>query len=333
LPATTFAEPKSKDRGNELKTFQKQLDEADIAAPVEREKIEKIGEYEVKFEGKDKKVKVDLKNKKIKINEKEDLQIELSGELNYEQVDDKILGYDIEGNLQNYIENVSGGFRMVINITKSNKKNYSYDFPLLAKNGEKYIDKENGEFWLVNEKGERLYIVMKPWANDSNGKSLKTWYTIEKKGTVLRQNIDLKDASFPVVADPAWCGYYIYSASWKTYINGDDRDTLSITPSWCGRWMAENYWQIAAPYIWEELQIRYPYPFTTAVCSVGYCSITAKESMRNQLYCHVNFVGAYKDQWNVEPWRPNVAWYNLRMLTWSRIYIPNVGYGWQCNPY
>jgi len=38
LPTSTLAEPKSKDKENELKTFQKQLDEADIATPVEREK-------------------------------------------------------------------------------------------------------------------------------------------------------------------------------------------------------------------------------------------------------------------------------------------------------
>jgi len=35
---------------------------------------------------------------------------------------------------------------MVINITKSNKKNYNYDFPLLTKNGEKYIEKKMGNF-------------------------------------------------------------------------------------------------------------------------------------------------------------------------------------------
>ena len=155
----------------------------------------------------------------------------------------------------------------------------------------------------MNENGERLYIVMKPWANDSAGKSLKTWYTIEKKGTVLRQNIDLKDASFPVVADPVWCGNTIESATWKSYINGDDRGTLSIIPTWCGRNL-----NVSTSSVWYELQNRFWTQFTIAAsCNNLICSSTKLNSLWNQLSCH-KFGGIIKPDWNLEAWRRIVSW-------------------------
>ncbi len=302
---------------NELKIFQDQIDTADKVIPVEREKVEKINDTEFKFVGNDKKVKVDINEKKIIINNNQDLQIELSKELNYEQVGDTILGYDLEGNILNSIENVGGGFRMVINISKSNKKIYSYDFPLIAKNGEKYLEKENGEFWLVNEKRERLYIVLKPWAKDSAGSSLKTWYTLEKKGAVLRQHIDLKDANFPVIADPTWCGNTVSSTVWKSYLNGDDRETLSIIPTWCGRYIGSLTIPIAlqsvyfsawpANIVWDEVRTRFYSEYAKAICYGNMCWSNASRSMYNQLYCHMAG-GFWKAEWNLEPWRGLVSW-------------------------
>lgn len=81
----------------------------------------------------------------------------------------------------------------------------------------------DGSFWIVNDATlENVGLVEAPWAVDAKGKQLATQYQVLADGTV-RQNVDVKGATFPVVADPrvsfgTWAGvvpvaYITYSRS------------------------------------------------------------------------------------------------------------------------
>ena len=55
--------------------------------------------------------------------------------------------------------------------------------------------------------GQELARLGKPWAHDARGVTLPTRYTLT--GTHLVQHVDIRNATFPVVADPWW------SDAWK----------------------------------------------------------------------------------------------------------------------
>jgi hypothetical protein len=102
------------------------------------------------------------------------------------------------------LEYFSGGFRQVLNL-KNSKASSTYDFEVKLGKGEKISVNKDGSASVKNSKGKTKLIIAKPWAIDSKDKKLKTWYTVERNNT-LRQHIELKNAVFPVLADPLWCG-------------------------------------------------------------------------------------------------------------------------------
>lgn len=76
----------------------------------------------------------------------------------------------------------------------------------------------HGSFYIEDDKGDVHGAITAPWSRDASGRSLPTTY--RWKGNTLIQTVQVpKDASFPVVADPAWT--YTWTA--KIY-TGSTRD-------------------------------------------------------------------------------------------------------------
>jgi len=284
-----------------IDTFKNKLDVIDKVNPVVRGNIKEEHSNEVRFEGKEKDIKFDLKEGKITINKSTNFQIELPKTLSYQFEGDRVIGYDHTGNISNSIENVDGGFRIVINIYESKASTYSYELPLVAISGEKYISNEDGTVWLVDSKGKRLFAIAHPWAVDAKNKNLKTWYTVENDGTVLRQHISLKGVSFPVIADPSWCGNTVSDIYWGYW---DGHGSLySVNPTWCGR-LSSN-----TSALWNDMLSIKPINWTEWARYLGKSEQSIKSSMWHQLECHNVFAFFQKDRYNLDIWRRDAPTY------------------------
>jgi len=282
----------------------------------------------VRYDEKSKSIKAKLKGKSFEI-----VDVDTTGK-KAKLVKGKLIRTSSDGEVSSSIEAVEGGFRAVLSIGKTKSMDYSYDFPIKSTDGLKYVADEKGNISIRDTSNQLIAYVLQPWATDAKGKSVKTWYSIQDNGKILRQHVNLRGASFPVIADPAWCGDTITNATWM-YATREGGNTLSINPSWCGRAIASyNQGVFWAQFVWNELQTRFYSEYSKAVCSVNNtCTNTQADTMWNQLVCHMNIVGAYgKNNWNLEPWKRNESWMNQRMSVPYWFWIPGVGYGWQCNP-
>jgi hypothetical protein len=132
-------------------------------------------------------------------------------------------------------------------------------------------------------------------------KDLTTSYTVADN--ILRQTVDFKNAIFPVVADPIWCGDAISNVSWG--YNGSDR-SAAVVPTWCGR--LSNGSLAWAWNAWGEMYNKTPYDWSWNWAERAY-GTSKYWSMYNQFACHfVNPLTIPKSSWNLEPRRPDVGW-------------------------
>jgi Protein of unknown function (DUF2599) len=128
-------------------------------------------------------------------------------------------------------------------------------------------------------------------------RDLITYYQVDQ--TKIKQVIDTRDASFPVVADPIWCGDFFFSNYWEDRtIEGGK--TLRNFPTWCGR-------SFDTGYGFDEIINKAPADNAWPNENRNYSS-TQGRSMYNQYRCHVWFASAYKSSYNIEPARPLVDW-------------------------
>lgn len=317
VSAATENKIQSVSKNNEFKQNLKNLDTTN---PVTKEITKKDSKtYDlpqvsgsVQMDENTKAIKVKFNGKEFKITDKD------TKALTNELVSGSLIRKNSNGDVASSVEAVDGGIRIVLNIEKTADKFYTYDFPVEAESGTKYIMNGQGTK-LVTSDGKVIVSVITPWATDSNKKSLKTWYTVENNGAILRQHVDLSGAKFPVLADPTWCGNVVNSVKW-VYRGDEHGNTLSIDPTWCGRILANatsiwtltgpmyaaSYWTVNA--VWDEVKSRYWSVYMSAVCYGRYsCYSNADLSMYNQLYCHMFAVPFKPDGWNLEPWRPVVS--------------------------
>jgi hypothetical protein len=245
-------------------------------------------------------IEADYQNKNIKFVKENQQEITISlpksiDEKNESFVDNKQI-YSVSNNSDIISEVVDGGIRQIINITSADAPNI-YDFKVTGiKNGNIIIDQEQAA--IVDENNKVLITVGKPWATDNTGKELKTWYEILDK-TTLRQHIDIKNAVFPVIADPLWCGSAIFSSGW---IYREGFWSSSITPTGCGGW---NYGGLYANSLcWSEyynsVNTCAQYSGNTCV-TLGWNKSTNIGSMYNQFVCHAEIAKGIKVPWNIEP--------------------------------
>jgi Protein of unknown function (DUF2599) len=159
----------------------------------------------------------------------------------------------------------------------------------------KEMDKKTADFIKSNKIVKAT--IGKPWAKDVNGKDLKTNYLIEN-GNILRQKIDLKNAVFPVVADPMWCGNQISSVQWQEWRNPV---SLGVIPTYCGRFLAIDNWDA-----WSQMWQLTPYHYTWNYFEQQY-GTPKYWSMYKQFLCHYDNPVAQilEGEWNLEPSRPN----------------------------
>ena len=315
---------------------------------LESQKLErnKNDQNELNSDQKDLKVKFDLKNKKVKLSSTDkgetSINIPNKNELDsVDIVDNKVVYSGKNSKIDVVVESIDGGVRQVINIKDSSAPSF-YDFPVELGTGDKLELTENGGAIITTKNPKPLDFsikdipkdldqktidqiksnrsvkttIAKPWAKDNNGKDLKTWYTIEKSN-ILRQNIDLKGAVFPVVADPLWCGQVASYVgwNWRTFYNAGSW-SLTIKPTWCGINMSG-----PTPWgSWQEIYNKTAYhsawPYPQAYGTNTYWS------MYNQYVCHTDWKAfAYlwdrKNPWdgsleyNLEPWRTDKGYWGF----------------------
>ena len=251
-------------------------------------------------------VKFNLRDKKINLKNKDkgNISIGIPNSDKFDSVDvvdNKVIYSGQNSKTDVIVESVDGGFRQVINIKDSTTPSF-YDFPVDLGINETLSINDDGSAVVKKVDGSTKLGILKPWAVDKNKKDLNTWYTIEN-GNILRQNIELKDASFPVLADPTWCGNQINKAEWVDR-TAEGGLTLSLEPTWCGR----NF----------DSESGYKEAISKASSNSQFPSSDRNSSnqtykykvMRQQYLCHFQFATA-KSRWNIEPWRPLVEWRQL----------------------
>lgn len=84
-------------------------------------------------------------------------------------------------------------------INSANKSSFEYEFLV---NGVPAVlePRSNGGVAIYSNDGVLVNAILPAWAVDATGKNLPTSYSID--GNVLRQDVNLRGATFPVVADP-----------------------------------------------------------------------------------------------------------------------------------
>ncbi len=214
-------------------------------------------------------------------------------------VDDKVV-YTNSNNTETTVEAVDGGVRQVINI-KSKDAPSVYDFPIELVAGDKL--ELAGEGGVVkNKANQNKLLISKPWAKDAENRDLKTWYTVDNN--LLSQHIELANATFPVVADPQWCGDMIWKTEWKNRAAEEGGWSLMVFPTWCGRSGGVNSHEDMFKEVLDKAEKRYD------LWSQDNWNNDTEQgrSMYNQLRCHQMFAWFFKNSFNLEPHRPLVEW-------------------------
>lgn len=215
------------------------------------------------------------------------------------------------------VEAVDGGIRQFINIKDSSAPTF-YDFPIELLPGENIIINEDGS---ARIESSELYensnlpvtkvLIGKPWAKDNKGKDLETSYVLVSNN-VLRQKINLSNASFPITADPIFCGDAIQNVSWLN--KGAGVWSASNNPTSCGAWNCNGGNNNSC---WNE---SYSKTSTCAQYSGSQCvnqpwnkQIGTNQywSMYNQFICHADFAKGFKTPWNIEPATPDKGYWGF----------------------
>lgn len=195
------------------------------------------------------------------------------------------------------VQSIEGGVRQIIKIDSKDSDKH-YDFPVELPAGYYLAQDDFGNITIRNRRGSVLTYIPHPWARDADGNDIPTYYTI--KGTVLRQYVEIEKATtFPVVADPIWCGATIKSVKWIDR-GGKYPWSASVTPTSCGAWLGGGFQSGA----WQELLDKTPKSKHWNKKS----GTSEYWSMYNQYFCHADWAGGLKAPWNLEPARPNVGY-------------------------
>ncbi len=250
-------------------------------------------------------IELDISNKKTKVvNTKKgsvNISIPNSNLVNaVDMVDDKVV-YTNSNNTETTVEAIDGGIRQVINI-KSKDAPSVYDFPVEMESGDKLELADNGGAVVKNKGSQTKLTILKPWAKDADNKDLKTWYTVD--GNILNQHIELANATFPVVADPQWCGDMIWKTEWKNRAAEEGGWSLMVFPTLCGRTGGVNSHEDMFKELLDKAEKRYD-----LWGKDNWNNNTDQgRSMYNQLRCHQMFAWFFKSSFNLEPHRPLVEW-------------------------
>ncbi len=176
---------------------------------------------------------------------------------------------------------------------------FTYDLGLPA--GATVVFKHGG-LQLLDSDGEWLGGVAPPWAVDANGIEQPTHYEL-LEGSFVQVVEPRSDAAYPIAADP-WLGKDLISKTSWSYKSAYKGYTLAVYPTKWGR--AGAYLTVgAATYWWLRDSVWTETKSKTAGTREN------TNSMRDQLYCHVDvvrLVDPAKESWNIDTWRPHVSY-------------------------
>ncbi|MDQ8702622.1 DUF2599 domain-containing protein [Streptomyces sp. LHD-70] len=151
---------------------------------------------------------------------------------------------------------------------------------------------EDGSVAITGAKGEFLGGFNAPWAKTAQGRAVPTRYEVE--GNTLVQEVDhraLPESAYPVVADP-WLGRDLMHQPWVTQ---DPRGyVINVDPTGWGR-----AWSGPAAHFAHTSEMR------TKLGTQGHL---LTPTIEEQLRCHVAFNPFEWGTYNLESWRPWVAW-------------------------
>lgn len=327
ISSSLISNAQNKNSIEDIKKIQKNIREKDPQKIVPKELKQKSKDILNSNQG-NLDIEIDQINKKVKINNQVKGNTTI-GIPNVEQlnsginVDNQVVFSSKNNKFDVLVEAVDGGMRQVINIKDSSAPTV-YDFPVELTAGEKLTLNEDGSAKVTSEdsqndkklkaeinqknpeqkltEGKVKLIIGKPWAKDANNKDLKTSYSIVDN-KILRQTIDTKNAVFPVVADPIWCGNAVSSTTW---IYRDNMWSASIYPTGCGAWGGQS---------WDSWLEAYGKISNYGSYNGNWYYVWDKSSnywsMYNQYACHVDWPGGLKTPWNIEPSRADKGYWGF----------------------
>lgn len=166
-----------------------------------------------------------------------------------------------------------------------------YSYPLDVPDGASLAVGEDGAVHITGADGEFMGGVAPAWAVDARGAAVPTRY--EVAGTTLTQVIahDAGEFSYPIVADP-WLGQDLYYQPWITILMQAWKVNVRPT-AWGVQWAS-------VPLLWAHRD--------EVVSKLGSSSWRWTNTIQEQFYCHVAGVPFSLPEYNMESWRPVVAW-------------------------
>lgn len=204
---------------------------------------------------------------------------------------DGVVAFDNQNGSASSVLAKSDGSLQVATVIESSIAPSRYSYEIELPKGAKLVRGSDGNVTFVSSDGKFLGGVAPSWAIDARGATVPTRYDIS--GSTLTQFVDHKSLaySYPIVADP-WFGLdLIEKTTWSAA-------TLQVFPTIWGR-ISDTASRWAA---WDEVLSKTP----------GNRENTP--SMRDQMYCHVDFVRKVeptKSSWNLDRDRPYVDYFTL----------------------
>lgn len=153
-----------------------------------------------------------------------------------------------------------------------------------------YEGVRDGSVEIVDEKGVPFCAIGIPWAKDSKGIDIDTYYEIRGNQLIQVVKHNNCEVNYPIVADPKnKYSDWFKSATWKTRSSGR---YLCVVPTDWNRQSGIAY----ASTSWALLKAK--------KSSSKYWE--NEGGLKNQYYCHTQ-LAKLKSSWNLEHWRPNVS--------------------------
>lgn len=218
-------------------------------------------------------------------------------------VEDSIIGSTDSRNVE-IVDLFDGGFRKHFIINNRNEDEL-YECGIIPPNGYKFRfsldgnNEEDGSVELINEDGDPVIAIYTPWAKDSSGAGVETYYVIENNR--LYQKIVHKNMnySYPIIADPT--AQYNKWFSGTKWVNNSNGWTLSVAHSSAliNEMNAKKGSMIASVTntSWNTLYNQHK----------GSSHWKNTQGMKDQYKCHA-FNAQTKSRWNLDTWRPNVGY-------------------------
>ncbi|PCE13953.1 hypothetical protein AUC47_04705 [Microbacterium sp. SZ1] len=129
--------------------------------------------------------------------------------------DEGIVGYiHGDGSSTVSVPKVGGSVQMLTVIEESGAPE-RYEYDLTLPEGATAVLNEDGSVTVETGDGLVLAYVAAPWAVDSTGATVPTYYDV--RGDTLTQTVRHAGASYPVVADPFWIPLLKIVAQWSKH--------------------------------------------------------------------------------------------------------------------